>query len=434
MQLAEARQVLSRYYVRNRRTLRKAMDKSHLVQIPVQFTNEDGTTVTRMQWVDPNSDEAKEYFRKKEDQKPQKQKKPEEQKKVRSAKKDEQKAKRKADDAGGSPAAEKPKKPVHEKTPIDSPRLYPDMKLVESAKDVPDWITEQTGRIPPAWRMIQIATDKDADRLVCGYDDKARMQTKYSKAHEQRQAEIKFQRVRLLQENREKLAAGIAGIDDADVRDCLQLIMATGLRPGSVQSAKDGHYGATTLLAEHIAIEKTRVYLRFIGKEGVIHNHEVKDPALRRMLRARKRKAEKTADKRIFNTSPDKLNKQLKAVTECIDISVKDLRTMRACDAAFEILSKVRPVKTAAKFAELRNRVGEEVCAILGNGRDMALSSYIDAAIFMSHSPEGYDNWIREREEAKSKPKEPVKKKPRAKRKTTAKKPVARKKKAEAES
>lgn len=290
--------------------------------------------------------------------------------------------------------------PKKEPAPIENVHHFDGMHLVGSAQEVPDWITQQTGKIPPGWRFVQVADDTGAEKLVCGYDYDGRLQIRYSERHMEEQAAEKFRRVAALHAHEAKITAGIKGIKNADVRDCLLLIKETGLRPGSAESAREGHYGATTLLAEHVVTEESQLHLRFVGKEGVQHDHEIRDSGLRRMLRKRKKQAEQRSDRRLFETSPDTLNRQFKAVAAGIDASVKDLRTMRACDAAQEMLRGAAPAITAAEFARLRDRVGDAVSAILGNGRDMALGSYIDPQLFIAHSPDGYRAWRAAREKA----------------------------------
>ena len=277
--------------------------------------------------------------------------------------------------------------------PVDPPPVMAGMHLVATVQDVPEWITRQTGRIPPGWRYVQVAEEETAEKLVTGYDYEGRLQIRYSTKHIQDQAEEKFRRVEALHEHEEAVTAGIRRIRNEDVRDCLLLIMKTGLRPGSTESARNGHFGATTLLADHVVIEKSRVLLRFIGKEGVLNEYAINDPGLRRMLRRRKKTAEKRADRRLFETSPDTLNRQLKAAVHGFSASVKDLRTMRACETANMLLQEEKPAETARDFARLRNQVGLAVSKVLGNGRDIALASYIDPQIFAAHSPVGYRLW-----------------------------------------
>ena len=307
--------------------------------------------------------------------------------------------KRQTDEASGETTARRRRasRSAKDMVPVEPPPAMDGMHLVAAAQDVPEWITRQTGRIPPGWRFIQVADEETADKLVAGYDYEGRLQIRYSVKHVRRQAQEKFRRVEALHEHEEALTAGIRRIQNEDVRDCLLLIMKTGLRPGSTESAKDGHYGATTLLAEHVVIERSRVLLRFVGKEGVLNEHEIKDPGLRRMLRRRKKTAETRVDRRLFETSPDTLNRQLKTAVHGFSASVKDLRTRRACESASALLQNEKPAQTAKEFASLRNQVGLAVSQVLGNGRDIALASYIDPQIFAAHSPVGYRLWQEEK-------------------------------------
>jgi DNA topoisomerase IB len=81
-------------------------------------------------------------------------------------------------------------------------------------------------------------------------------------------------------------------------------------------------------------------------------------------------------------TNERKANLALKALTGGSDFKVKDLRTYLANRLALETMEGMGPPATMTEFRRLRKAVAVAVSARLGNTPDMALSSYINPAVF----------------------------------------------------
>ena len=86
--------------------------------------------------------------------------------------------------------------------------------------------------------------------------------------------------------------------------DCTWLMMEQATRPGSDSDtkAKVKAFGATTLLGEHVVKAPDGVRLQFVGKEGVHHDHLIRNPELAKMLLQRKATAGERGGK-LFNTN-----------------------------------------------------------------------------------------------------------------------------------
>lgn len=246
--------------------------------------------------------------------------------------------------------------------------------------------------IPPAWTDVRISLDPKADLWVIGYDSKGRRQSRYNPEFDKRQNEGKFARIQQLAKYEPKLVATIDKLREIkpDVADCLDLMRQTGLRPGSTRDtkAKVEARGATTLKGENVKRKDGKVYLDFIGKEGIHQQHEIQDKALADMLIKRKRKAGK--DGNLFNVTDAQLRVAMKDMG---DFKPKDLRTLLATKTARDILSKMDPSTSVKDFKKARLAVGEQVSKLLGNTRTMALNRYIDPHLFEEWAPSVYAEW-----------------------------------------
>jgi DNA topoisomerase IB len=338
--------------------LEKALDKSKLVQVDVQYRTKSGKIATRKQW-----------------------------------------------------------KSAGESTQIDSPKPHPkDIEETHKREQIPATphnITEKTKHlipwtpgnelpehikslkkpIPPNWRNVMISPHSDSEVLVIGKDDMNRTQYIYNEDFVAQRVSEKFERVRDLMNHKDKLASFIDSLEDKDVSDCLKLIMQMGIRPGSNRDtkAKVEALGATTLRGENVIEEDGTVYLRFTGKKGVHQDHLVPSTELSKMLLERKQKSGDSGN--LFDTTDAKLRKALSP----LGIHTKDLRTLLANTIAQDSLKSIPSTSDAKEFGKIRNQVGSVVCEILGNRREESLRSYIDPEVFRKWSSAGIKNWENEK-------------------------------------
>ena len=287
------------------------------------------------------------------------------------------------------------KKPKRAQVPATEHTITDTNKHLLSVSDyseIPEALHKNCAKtIPKGWRNIMISPDPGADLLCMGKDDQNRTQYIYSKEFTAKQQSEKFNRVKELTGKYDELVDYVTNqLEDKESSDCLRLILATGLRPGSTRDTKSEKEarGATTLKGENIIIEGDQVFLDFTGKKGVHQHHEIKDESLKSMLKARKEQAGYDGD--LFNTNDKKLRQAL----EPFGVHTKDLRTMVASDQARKMLAYVEPPKDVKEFVKVRNQVGDHVCSILGNTRDMSLKSYIDASIFDDWAGPVYKEWL----------------------------------------
>jgi DNA topoisomerase IB len=141
-------------------------------------------------------------------------------------------------------------------------------------------------------------------------------------------------------------------------------------------------HGATTLEGRHVVEAPDGTRLKFVGKEGVFHDHLVKDPEVAKMLLERKAKSGDTGQ--LFNTNEIKLRDYVKT-KDGGDFLSKDLRTARANMIAIDEINKIPAPKTDKEYKAKRDLVGQRVAHVLGNEIAQSLKSYI--------SPELFSDW-----------------------------------------
>jgi hypothetical protein len=138
-------------------------------------------------------------------------------------------------------------------------------------------------------------------------------------------------------------------------------------------------HGATTLEGRHVVQSKDGVRLQFVGKEGVWHDHLVKDQALAKMLTDRK----EASFGKLFKTNE---NKVLKYVDERDGGGYlnKDLRTGRANIIARQEIAKLPQPKDKKEYKSCVQKVAEAVAHVLGNEWKQCIKSYINPEYFSS--------------------------------------------------
>jgi DNA topoisomerase-1 len=264
----------------------------------------------------------------------------------------------------------------------DKPRR---MVPLDRSQPLPAHIAALKKPIPPAWTDVYYNPDPEGDLMVTGRDAKGNLQPIYSDEHTSRQSEIKFARVNELMHKYDEMAARNEQAKQdprrRDAAEAMELVMKMGLRPGSGRDtgAEKQAYGATTLKGSHIRVQPSGyVALHFTGKSGVELNLEVKDPALRAILIARKEQAGPRG--KIFRVSDQGLRDHLKSID---GFKVKDFRTHAAAETAMEMIAKVKRLpKTEKEYKKAVKIVATAVSKVLGNTPTVALASYIPPEVF----------------------------------------------------
>ena len=241
-------------------------------------------------------------------------------------------------------------------------------------------------KIPPAWRNVVVAANSEAKIQAIGVDKAGRWQYRYNADHVTEAARKKFNRVKLFSRDMEKIRNEIdKGVKKKDpLSMLLRLEDKTAMRVGSLADTKAQKkaYGLTTLLNEHVEINKNKIIMRFTAKEGIRANYIIEDDILASWIKDRKIGLEAKAP--LFpDVDGQKINKYLKEISGK-NYTIKDFRTYHGTRIAKEYLDGIRDnvglTKTAKK--QIIKDASTEVSKFLKNTPAMAKNSYIDPMVW----------------------------------------------------
>lgn len=240
-------------------------------------------------------------------------------------------------------------------------------------------------KLPPAWKDIKYSPDPTANLLATGKDAKGRMQYVYNAKYVAEKTGEKFNRVSALNSKFEKVQKQNSGNMKKGVEEafCLDLVMKTGIRPGSDKDtkAKKKAYGATTLEARHVVVDKRgHATLQFTGKKGVEQKISIDDAALAKELKRRKQAAP-SATARLYDTSESSLSTYTKSL-DGGGFHTKDMRTLLGTITAASAVASLKAPKNESEFKKAVKQVAVIVSGKLGNTPTIALQSYINPAVF----------------------------------------------------
>lgn len=245
-------------------------------------------------------------------------------------------------------------------------------------------------KLPPAWTDLKYNPDPNAALLAIGKDAKGRAQYVYSDEHVSKQSMLKFQRIKELDNQYDIIQTKndeACKSDNPKLRAhaaCLDLIMRTGLRPGSDTDTKAEKqaYGATTLRGKHVVKEDDgSVVLRFVGKKGVDLAVKVHDRDLGEQLLSRAEKA--GPDGKLFEGVSDASLRDYSHSIGGKGYKVKDFRTLRGTRAALKKIAEMPTPVDAKSFRKSVMDVAKHVAHnVLHNQPTVALQSYISPEVF----------------------------------------------------
>src|SRR5262249_14061547 len=204
--------------------------------------------------------------------------------------------------------------------------------------------------IPPAWARVWICERADGHIQATGYDARGRKQYRYHEAGRRQRDDNKFGRLlgfaRELPALRARVRADMAR-PDLDRRKVLativRLLETTSIRIGNHEYTRhNGSFGLTTLRNRHATIRPSGFRLRFRGKGGKMHDVDVADRRLARVVRS----CQELPGQELFQyVDPEgsvrrvgsgDVNEYLREVTGA-DVSAKDFRTWAATVRAAEL-------------------------------------------------------------------------------------------------
>ena len=251
--------------------------------------------------------------------------------------------------------------------------------------------------IPPAWKDVEITTNKRAKILAYGRDQKGRKQYIYNPRFRARKDADKFDRILHFAENLEHMRR-VTGQHlrkkkmsrEKVLAAMVRLLDSAYFRPGSPKyTQQNKSYGLTTIRKKHITIEGDEMIFSYKGKSGKFQEKHVINSKLSKVIKQlealpgyRLFKYYDENDALIFVESQD-LNQYIKEVMG-EEFSAKDFRTWAGTMIAAGILDELG-ICEKKQQKELKIRIRNAIVAVsekLGNTPSVARDSYIDPRIF----------------------------------------------------
>ena len=252
--------------------------------------------------------------------------------------------------------------------------------------------------VPPAWRRVWISPREDAHLQATGRDAKGRKQYRYHPEWRTVREETKYHRVIAFAEALPKIRKRI----EEDLRTSslckekvlatvVQLLQVSLIRVGNEEYAQANHsFGLTTMRNRHAEVHKSTIRFRFRGKGGKLHELEVSDRRLARVIQ----KCQDLPGQHLFEYINDEgtptpihsedVNEYLRSISGQ-EFTAKDFRTWTGTLLAAIALHKVREV--TKKHAARQNVVSavESVAKALGNTPAICRKCYVHPAVIDSY-------------------------------------------------
>ena len=139
--------------------------------------------------------------------------------------------------------------------------------------------------IPPAYTRVKINLSPTAKIIYEGYDDKGRLQQKYSTTHTRNAAKAKFCRLLAFGTVLPKIQSDIRRTIKTTrmsktklIAIILQIIWMCGFRVGNIkyQQMYESH-GISNIFVKHLQMKDGNINVEFIGKKGVVNKCVITD-------------------------------------------------------------------------------------------------------------------------------------------------------------
>ncbi|MDM0104844.1 DNA topoisomerase IB [Variovorax sp. J22R24] len=254
--------------------------------------------------------------------------------------------------------------------------------------------------IPPAYRDVWICPLANGHLQATGFDARGRKQYRYHADWRALKDETKFDRLeafgRALPKIRNRVARDMqmgprAPLDRQVVLATLvRLLDTTFLRVGNEEYASsNGSYGLTTLRNQHADVRGAALKLRFRGKSGVMHDANVSDPRIAKIVRrcqqlpGQELFQYQSEDGEVRGISSTDVNDYLREIAGA-DFTAKDFRTWHGTVQALE-LTRLACESADARSESISRFSAKEILAAvaaqLGNTPAVCKKAYVHPAV-----------------------------------------------------
>jgi DNA topoisomerase-1 len=248
--------------------------------------------------------------------------------------------------------------------------------------------------IPPAWRDVWIAADRNSHLLATGRDAKGRKQFRYHPSWQALRERANFDRMpafgQALPPLREQVDADLRrhGLPrDKVLAAVVRLLETTLIRVGNEEYARDNRsFGLTTLRQRHVDVSSSSVRFEFKGKSGKWQQLRLTDRRLARVVG----QIQELPGQRVFQyldeegarqlVDSGEVNDYLRQITGD-DFTAKDFRTWAGTVLAAWALQAFKRFDSEAAAKRNITAAIERVAKQLGNTVAVCRRSYVHPAV-----------------------------------------------------
>ena len=252
--------------------------------------------------------------------------------------------------------------------------------------------------IPPAWTNVWICLHSNGHLQATGRDARGRKQYRYHSRWREVRDEAKYNKLLIFTQVLPQLRARVEedlkrpGLQRERVLAAIvRLMELTFFRVGNSEYAKANEsFGLTTLRDRHVAIEGSRIHIRFRGKSGKHHETDINDRRLARIVKSCRDLPGyelfqyMDAEGQRHTVGSAEVNEYLREITG-EEITAKDFRTWAGTQLAAEALREFEAFDSEAERKRAVVRAVEKVAKHLGNTPTICRRCYIHPAVL-----EGY--------------------------------------------
>jgi DNA topoisomerase-1 len=253
--------------------------------------------------------------------------------------------------------------------------------------------------IPPAYTEVWISTDPNGHIQATARDARGRKQYRYHARWRESRDEGKFGRMAAFGRALPKIRAAV----DADLAKpglphdkvtalVVRLLELTLIRVGNDEYARSNkHFGLTTLLSRHAAVNGANVRFEFKGKSGVKHSTTLSDRRLARVIKA----VHDLPGQRLFQyvgadgerrpVGSADVNAYLETVSGQ-HFTAKDFRTWAGTLAAAKALALQPNPASQAEARRALNLCIKAAAGLLGNTPAVCRKAYVHPEVLKAFS------------------------------------------------
>jgi DNA topoisomerase I len=252
--------------------------------------------------------------------------------------------------------------------------------------------------IPPAYTDVWICPSPNGHIQATGRDARGRKQYRYHERWREVRDENKYERMLLFGESLTKIRRRVRkdmarpGLPREKVlATVVSLLETTSIRVGNEEYARENKsFGLTTMRSRHVDVKGATVRFRFRGKSGIMHEREVEDPRVAKVMR----KLTDLPGQELFqyvddegevrNVTSQDVNDYLREISG-EDFTAKDFRTWAGTVMAAIALNEVGAFenKTQAK-RNVRDAI-HAVAKMLGNTPAICRKCYVHPIVFETY-------------------------------------------------